>query len=432
MTDLAIQVDNLSKLYRIAAQRQSYNTLRDTLADGFKSFFRPNGQRATLSPLHSTLKSKLSAQYDTFWALRDVSFEVKRGDVLGIIGRNGAGKSTLLKILSRVTRPTQGRAKINGRVGSLLEVGTGFHPELTGRENIYLNGAVLGMTRTEIQQKFHEIVEFAEIEQFLDTPVKRYSSGMYMRLAFAVAAHLEPEILLVDEVLAVGDAAFQKKCLGKMGEVAKEGRTVLFVSHNMAAVQALCQRGIFLRHGTVWKDASATEAIGTYLQTLQQDVSQDLLERTERSGKGEVKLERVDISTHVTNNSNTLSTGSPARFVFHLTNVLPKMACLFTIYDHFGQPVAHFNSDVHSPADSVDSRLGTQFICQLDELVLLPGRYRINVAITSDGQLQDHVEAATFFGVEQGTVRGRPVTEGTGYGSVFLHHRWTQPASTLR
>jgi lipopolysaccharide transport system ATP-binding protein len=207
---------------------------------------------------------------------------------------------------------------------------------------------------------------------------------------------------------------------------------VLFVSHNMAAVQALCQRGIFLRNGTLSKDASATEAIGIYLQTLEQDASQDLLERTERSGKGEVKLRRVDISTDDADCSNTLATGRPARFVFHFTQALPKMSCMFTIYDHLGQPVTHFNSDVHSPADSRDSMLGLQFTCQLDELLLVPGRYRINAAITSDGQLQDHVEAATFFDVEQGPVKGRPVTAGTGYGSVFLHHRWTHPTSTLR
>jgi lipopolysaccharide transport system ATP-binding protein len=251
MTDLAIQVDNLSKRYRIGAQRQSYNTLRDTLAAAFAKFLNA--------------KSELRIS-ESFWALRDVSFEVNRGEVLGIIGRNGAGKSTLLKILSRVTRPTHGRAKINGRVGSLLEVGTGFHPELTGRENIYLNGTILGMTRTEIKQKFEEIVEFAEIDQFIDTPVKRYSSGMYMRLAFAIAAHLEPEILIVDEVLAVGDHAFQQKCLGKMGDVAKEGRTVLFVSHNMACIERLCHSAILLEEGRVKVLGKIPEVIQTYLE----------------------------------------------------------------------------------------------------------------------------------------------------------------------
>jgi len=233
MTDIAIRVENLSKLYHIGRARQRHDTLRDALSAAFR---RPASRAAR-------------REDETLWALRDVSFEVQRGEVVGIIGRNGAGKSTLLKILSRITEPTSGRAEIHGRVGSLLEVGTGFHPELTGRENVYLNGAILGMHRTEIDRKFDEIVAFAEIEKFLDTPVKHYSSGMYVRLAFAVAAHLDPEILLVDEVLAVGDAAFQRKCLGKMDSVGKEGRTVLFVSHNMAAVTNLCDWGLLLDAG---------------------------------------------------------------------------------------------------------------------------------------------------------------------------------------
>jgi lipopolysaccharide transport system ATP-binding protein len=230
-----IRVNDLSKRYVIshAAERGRYSTLRDTVAGGMRSLAsRMLGRRA------------VDSTREEFWALRDVSFEVKRGEVVGIIGRNGAGKSTLLKILSRITEPTQGRIEIDGRVASLLEVGTGFHPELTGRENVYLNGAILGMKRVEIRRKFDEIVAFAEVEKFLDTPVKRYSSGMYMRLAFAVAAHLEPEILIVDEVLAVGDAAFQKKCLGKMGEVARGGRTVLFVSHNLSMLQQLCSKRV--------------------------------------------------------------------------------------------------------------------------------------------------------------------------------------------
>jgi lipopolysaccharide transport system ATP-binding protein len=243
MSDVMIRVENLGKKYMIGHQaegRSNYVALRDVLADGAKSLVkrftgRDKGDRQT---------------EEEFWALKDVSFEVKRGECVGIIGRNGAGKSTLLKILSRITEPTTGRVELHGRVASLLEVGTGFHPELTGRENIYLNGAILGMTRAEIKKKFDEIVDFAEVERFLDMPVKRYSSGMYVRLAFAVAAHLEPEILVVDEVLAVGDAAFQKKCLGKMGDVAtKEGRTVLFVSHNMGAVIQLCSKSIVVEKG---------------------------------------------------------------------------------------------------------------------------------------------------------------------------------------
>jgi lipopolysaccharide transport system ATP-binding protein len=257
MSDTTIRVDNLGKMYRIgAAEKQSRNGWRalGDLAMSPFDYLRRMGRPPT--------------EEETLWALRDVSFEVQRGEVVGIIGRNGAGKTTLLKILSRITEPTEGYAEIHGRVGSLLEVGTGFHPELTGRENIYLNGAILGMRKVEIDRKFDEIVAFAEIEKFMDTPVKRYSSGMYVRLAFAVAAHLEPEILLVDEVLAVGDAAFQKKGLGKMGDVAREGRTVLFVSHNMGAIQSLCERCLLLNDGHLILDDEATSTVETYLANL--------------------------------------------------------------------------------------------------------------------------------------------------------------------
>ena len=260
MSDIAIRVENLGKKYRIGAQRARYKTIRETIVDGAKAPIFKAGR---------VLRGQASAATgldETFWALKDVSFEVKRGEVVGVIGRNGAGKSTLLKILSRITEPTEGDAWIHGRVGSLLEVGTGFHPELTGRENIYLNGTILGMKRTEIDRKFDEIVEFSGIEQFIDTPVKHYSSGMHVRLAFSVAAHLEPEVLLVDEVLAVGDAAFQKKCLGKMGEVAQEGRTILFVSHNMAAIQQLCPTGIWIDEGSIKAKGAASNVASTYLR----------------------------------------------------------------------------------------------------------------------------------------------------------------------
>ena len=258
MSDIAIRVENLGKQYRIGGPRgrSTYKSLRESLANAAQAPFRR---------LASVVRGQSSAvSNDTIWALKDVSFEVKQGEVVGIIGRNGAGKTTLLKILSRITEPTEGRAEIHGRVGSLLEVGTGFHPELTGRENIYLNGAILGMKRAEIERKFDEIAAFAEVERFLDTPVKHYSSGMYVRLAFAVAAHLEPEILLVDEVLAVGDAAFQRKCLGKMGEAARGGRTVLFVSHNMGAIARLCRRTVWVHEGRAVSDGPSAETINQY------------------------------------------------------------------------------------------------------------------------------------------------------------------------
>jgi len=254
MSEVVIQVKNLGKRYRIG-QRERYFALRDVISEAVRAPFRALAH----------FGQKTNNRNNFIWALKDVSFEVKHGEVLGVIGRNGAGKSTLLKVLTQITEPTEGRATIRGRVASLLEVGTGFHPELTGRENIYLNGAILGMSKKEIQRKFDEIVSFSEIEEFLDTPAKRYSSGMYVRLAFAVAAHLEPEILLVDEVLAVGDVQFQKKCLTKMGDVAQEGRTVLFVSHNMGAIGELCSRVILLEEGRLTIDGSSVDTIHKYL-----------------------------------------------------------------------------------------------------------------------------------------------------------------------
>lgn len=257
MSDIAIRVEGLSKRFSLGKQER-YRTLRDTLTDVVKGPFRRLMSEQSQEP----------SDDETLWALKDVSFEVKHGEVLGVIGRNGAGKSTLLKILSRITEPTHGRVEIHGRVGSLLEVGTGFHPELSGRENIFLNGAILGMKKVEIARKFDEIVAFAEVEKFVDTPVKHYSSGMYVRLAFAVAAHMESEILVIDEVLAVGDAEFQKKCLGKMDEIAHRGRTVLFVSHQMSTVQSLCSRAILLSAGRVAENNVTYKVIDSYLSSI--------------------------------------------------------------------------------------------------------------------------------------------------------------------
>jgi lipopolysaccharide transport system ATP-binding protein len=282
VSDTVIRVENLSKKYVLSHQQEGSNfkTLRDVIADGTKSIgkkFKKSSGKDTFNPSR-----------EEFWALKDVSFEIKQGDRIGIIGRNGAGKSTLLKIVSRIVEPTNGKISIKGRVASLLEVGTGFHPELTGRENIFLNGAILGMSKAEIKRKFDEIVAFAEVEKFLDTPVKRYSSGMYVRLAFAVAAHLEPEILIVDEVLAVGDATFQKKCLGKMGEVAESGRTIIFVSHSMQAVRRLCSRAIYLERGVLKNISSVEDAIEIYsAQSSMSSFDVDLDSMRRISGFGE-------------------------------------------------------------------------------------------------------------------------------------------------
>jgi lipopolysaccharide transport system ATP-binding protein len=285
--------EHLGKAYVIGhnqVRRERYTALRDVLTAKARSVF---GAAKRLAQGHITIRADESSE--EFWALQNVSFEINRGDVVGVVGRNGAGKSTLLKILSRITEPTQGRVRIRGRVASLLEVGTGFHPELTGRENVFLNGAVLGMTRSEIKKKFDEIVAFAEVERFLDTPVKRYSSGMYVRLAFAVAAHLEPEILIVDEVLAVGDAEFQRKCLGKIGQVAESGRTILFVSHNMQAVTRLCTKGILLEKGQVVAQGPAAEIVDRYVQdSAAKNVSRDF-ENDERYKHAVVQLVSVGI-----------------------------------------------------------------------------------------------------------------------------------------
>lgn len=267
MSDPIIKVNELSKRYRIGAKEQGYKTFREAIMDGISAPVRNLAKLRKLTKFKNARSQ--NDEEDVIWALKDVSFEIDKGEVLGIVGRNGAGKTTILKVLSRITEPTSGFAEINGRVSSLLEVGTGFHPELTGRENVFLNGAILGMNKNEIERKFDEIVDFSGIEKFIDTPAKRYSSGMYVRLAFAVAAHLEPEILLIDEVLAVGDFEFQKKCLGKMSDVASEGRTILFVSHNMKAVKNLCTRAILLNQGKLISNGPTAEVIDEYIGNIE-------------------------------------------------------------------------------------------------------------------------------------------------------------------
>jgi lipopolysaccharide transport system ATP-binding protein len=282
------------------------------------------------------------------------------------------------------------------------------------------------MRKAEIERKLDEIVAFAEIDKFLDTPVKHYSSGMYVRLAFSVAAHLEPEILVIDEVLAVGDMAFQRKCLGKMGDVAQTGRTVIFVSHNMGLLQALCQRGIFLQHGTVHTDGTITDAVDAYLQTLEQAQTQDLARRTDRKGQGHVRVMAVQVSNGSRESSSFLKTGYPASFVFSVNGFVPGLACNFFVYDTIGQPITSFQSKVRGPDDAFDSQGQLDFVCEIDELLLLPGRYRIDVAITGDNSLQDFIEAAAVFEVGDGQVRGRPA-QHDGKFSVSMAHRWVSP-----
>jgi lipopolysaccharide transport system ATP-binding protein len=380
MSDIALRCENLSKEYRIG-RRERYRTLRDTLTDAMYAPFR---RLRSAFDGSTVLNDDVD---DRIWALKDVSFEVNRGEVVGIIGRNGAGKSTLLKILSRITEPTAGRAEIYGRVGSLLEVGTGFHPELTGRENIYLNGAILGMKRAEIRRKFDEIVAFAEVERFIDTPVKHYSSGMHVRLAFAVAAHLEPEILLVDEVLAVGDALFQKKCLGKMGDVAKQGRTILFVSHDMTAIQSLCTRTIRLESGMVSGIGSPTEQIESYLKAAK------------HQGRAGPKSTRLGPSLELLKfefTPNPVQCGSPVDFLIEIRSAQPahidELAIL--IYSSLGKRAAILDLRGRDQFYQIDPSNNLKICGTVKTLPLVEGDYAVGFFISSGETRGDFYDLA--------------------------------------
>lgn len=387
MSDTAITVENLSKRYLIGhrfARRGARLTLREVVEREARNFTRK------LADFARGRQIVQGDEVEEFWALKNISFDVKQGEALGIIGPNGAGKSTLLKILSRITEPTQGRVKIRGRVASLLEVGTGFHSELTGRENIYLNGAILGMTRTEIKRKFDEIVAFAEVEEFLDTPVKRYSSGMYVRLAFAVAAHLEPEILIVDEVLAVGDAAFQKKCLGKMSEVARQSRTVLFVSHNMGAIRTLTQKCILLEHGCIAASGNTENVIAAYLaKTLEvraEALHTEDLEffRRSRKDSSEAKIVRVGISGPYRESDllPTIELGAKFTIEIHLAvyKALHGANVIMIIKTSQGEHVAVLASWDRDFGLSLEP--GHHIVkVRINDLPLSPGRYFLDVGV---------------------------------------------------
>jgi lipopolysaccharide transport system ATP-binding protein len=418
MSRVAISAEHLSKVYRIGRARQRHDTLRDQLVDLFRSPLRrlADGRRA----------SRFGGADDTLTALDDVSFEVRAGEVIGIIGRNGAGKSTLLKILSRITEPTAGRAVVRGRVGSLLEVGTGFHPELTGRENISLNAAILGMKRAEIARKFDEIVAFSEVERFLDTPVKRYSSGMYVRLAFAVAAHLEPEVLLVDEVLAVGDAAFQRKCLSSMEQVGRSGRTVLFVSHNMSAVQSLCTRAIVLRAGRVALDASVDDAINEYLGYLDSTAA-TAFEATnpERSGNCKVRLAGGRVLDGAGRPARHLVAGQPAAFEFAYENLsrATRAEAVFTIFNHLGVAVSNFPMALTGFAVGELGSRGV-FTCHVPNLPLPLGPYRVAAAVYVGGEVADLIPAALVFDVESSTFFESGKVPASQFSTCMIAHRW--------
>jgi lipopolysaccharide transport system ATP-binding protein len=422
-----LEIHNLSKQYKLGGKRiRKTETLRELL------------HRAGAAPLRALAPGSSSEptkeELYTFWALDDVSFNVNYGDVIGIIGRNGAGKSTLLKVLSRITSPTLGEVVLRGRIASLLEVGTGFHPELTGRENIFLNGAVLGMRKAEIDRRFDEIVAFAEVEKFLDTPVKHYSSGMYVRLAFAVAAHLDPEILVVDEVLAVGDLSFQKKCLGKMGEVSRGGRTVLFVSHNMAAIENLCSRGVVLNQGKLCFDGGAKDAIQHYLNSLSSVSGSGHV--VELEGVGDRKsvvaplLRRLEF---VTANDQPLNEGLPIgsclKVKVHFD--LPEATTNFNVGLGFNNTYGQRIFTAHSgfePDRWEQERQGRQVLsCEIPSFTLMPGEYAVKVWLDLKGWQADAIEDAAkirvveadFYGAGRAPWGGKFVP-----GSFVLKHRW--------
>jgi lipopolysaccharide transport system ATP-binding protein len=410
MSDVVIEVSGLGKKYRLGVAQ--HDTLRESLSELFR--FRRKTRAGDASE---------------FWALKDVSFEVKRGEVLGVIGRNGAGKSTLLKILSRITEPTNGRIAIRGRVASLLEVGTGFHPELTGRENIFLNGAILGMSRAEIRRKFDEIVAFAEVDRFIDTPVKRYSSGMYVRLAFAVAAHLEPEILIVDEVLAVGDAAFQQKCLGKMQEVSRKGgRTVLFVSHNTGAVVSLCDRGLLLRNGQLAQVGPAAHVVREYLgdASAGKDGEYDVHEHAVRKAGAAKIIRKIRLSTSDGTSTSSLFPDQPFQVSLEcsMPAALPFPRLAIAIEDEQGRRLMTMAS--YFEKDSLPSIEGNVTArCACESLQLAPGRYLLSASIGSSNEgLLDSLDGVAWFDVlwRNNHPSGEP--HHTVYGPMLRRSTW--------
>jgi lipopolysaccharide transport system ATP-binding protein len=403
-----IELHGVSKKYRLG--RIGATTIRDSLD---RTWDRVRGRARNGKDEKSD-----------FWALRDLSFTVQPGEIVGLIGQNGAGKSTLLKILSRITEPTSGSALLRGRPASLLEVGTGFHPDLSGRENIFLNGAMLGMRTREIRQKFDEIVAFSEVEDFIDTPVKRYSSGMYVRLAFAVAAHLEPEILLVDEVLAVGDAAFQKKCLGKMGDVARQGRTVLLVSHNMASILALCSRGILLEAGTMVSNGPVQEIVREYLAAT---TTQDIVapqDREDRDGDGSARLTSFQIESLDSGHSVRSSSRLKFSLTYKSDRPLRHTRFLITIYDYTNTGIYLFDSDAVGGIPELLPAEGT-VTCITNPINLTPGRCYINLALLRGAATVDYIQQAASFDVEADEFYKTGRIPPRDWVLCLLHHEWS-------
>ena len=419
MSDSVIRVEHLSKRYRLG-QIDPYQTLRDAIARVAVS-----SSRAVRSAFAGRSRATRNPSPDGhIWALKDVSFEVDRGEVLGVIGPNGAGKTTLLKILSRITEPTEGRAEIYGSVGSLLEVGTGFHYELSGRENVYLSGAVLGMSKREIDEKFDDIVSFAEVGEFMDTPVKRYSDGMRVRLGFSVAAHLEPDVIIVDEVLAVGDASFQRKCLGRMGEVRGEGRTVIFVSHDMAAVENLCDRAFALARGEIFASGNPSDVISQYLESYAGYSTVPLASRTDRRGTGRFRFVGLRISSGP-NPTDTVRCGAPVDFEVSYEGKPPlrnvDVAILF--YNQFGTCVLLAGSAIIGKVfDEVPAK-GT-FVCRFAKFPLMPGTYHLLLGGDTNSVQADEVKDAATLQVVEGDYYGSGKLPPRGYGEFATPHEW--------
>lgn len=401
MDNVVINIENLSKQYEIGSVKDRGRTFREALTDKAMIPFR------RIKNTFAACTSDIEAERKLIWALKDISLQVKKGEVLGIIGRNGAGKSTLLRILSRITEPTEGQAEISGRVGSLLEVGSGFHSELTGRENIFLNGSILGMKKAEIGRKFDEIVAFAEIEEFVDTPVKRYSSGMYMRLAFAVAANLEPEILLVDEVLAVGDVVFQTKCLAKMSSIIQQGRTVLFVSHNMSAVSSICKNGILLESGKISFSGPIHETVSFYMdkyaETSQREMQ--LSQRKDRTGSEEVKLTNFYIENDVGERIEQIRNGHTVRFIFDFATKSNQEAesvdFQIVVFSQSGELLLQFGTRFTGQKFKRIPLKG-KFICEIRKFPMVPGHYRLGTYLVVKDNPSDYIEWLTLLDVIDG------------------------------
>lgn len=419
----AIRVDNLCKMYRIGARQHGrYRTLRETIVDVAVSPWRRLRQLAGRSNGPQTNGD------ETIWALKDVSFEVQPGEVIGVVGRNGAGKSTLLKILSRITEPSSGRIEFRGRLSSLLEVGVGFHPELTGRENVYLNGALLGMTRHEIQRKFDEIIAFSGIEQFLDTPVKRYSSGMYVRLAFGVAAHLESEILLVDEVLAVGDVGFQKKCLGKMRQVSAGGRTVIFVSHNMPVVANLCSRCLLFEKGTIRQDADPFHIITSYnaLCAEDQSTTRSLKHHTGRTPGSVPIMTEIELKTDHAADAGFIYMNDNLDMTLHFEapELLDDLTVGLVVKNQLQTPIFGVNN-LFLPSDTLQkpTQKGS-VVCGMEKLPLMPGTYSLDLYFGTHGRNLDIIFDAIQFEVVPADVFGTGKLPPSAAGSIFWSATW--------